>query len=148
MARNGLETKNINKVRLPLPYSKEEFYEAFYCKYPDSPNVKLETFFKCNENTPITCQFSYHISALLNSNGLINIIGGYQMPESILRLPEVQARTGLSRSTIYARVGDKTFPKPISLGERAIGFVESEVEGWIQSRIIKSRGQVENLDAQ
>ncbi len=70
------------------------------------------------------------------------------MPESILRLPEVQARTGLSRSTIYARVGDKTFPKPISLGERAIGFVESEVEGWIQSRIIKSRGQVENLDAQ
>ena len=53
MVRNGLETKNINKVRLPLPYSKEEFYEAFYCKYPDSPNVKLETFFKCNENTPI-----------------------------------------------------------------------------------------------
>jgi prophage regulatory protein len=61
------------------------------------------------------------------------------MSESILRLPEVQARTGLSRSTIYERLKDHLFPKPISLGVRAIGFVESEIEAWIQSRITESR---------
>ncbi len=66
------------------------------------------------------------------------------MSESLLRLPEVQARVGLSRSTIYERLKNDppTFPKPVSLGgERAIGFVESEIESWIQSRITESREQ-------
>jgi len=63
------------------------------------------------------------------------------MSESIIRLPEVQARTGLSRSTIYDRLkSDPSFPRKISLGARAIGFVESEIEAWIQNRIAESRG--------
>ena len=59
------------------------------------------------------------------------------MHESILRLPKVMVRTGLSRSTIYARMNANppTFPAPVNLGERAVGWVESEVEEWIQARI-------------
>jgi prophage regulatory protein len=55
----------------------------------------------------------------------------------------VKARTGLSRSSIYLRVADGSFPRPISLGARAVGWVESEVEGWIASKILESR----NCDA-
>ena len=46
------------------------------------------------------------------------------MANSILRLPVVKARTGLSRSTIYQRVAEGDFPKPINLGARAVGWLE------------------------
>ena len=61
---------------------------------------------------------------------------------TILRLPEVMARTGLSGSTIYAKIADDSFdsfPHPISLGPRAVGWVAGEVEQWIQDRIDDSR---------
>jgi prophage regulatory protein len=54
--------------------------------------------------------------------------------EAILRLPQVKSRCGLSRSSIYARVKDGGFPAPISLGARAVGWLESEVAAWIESR--------------
>lgn len=62
------------------------------------------------------------------------------MSNVILRLPAVKARTGLSRSTIYLRVSDGSFPRPVSLGARAVGWIESDVEGWICRRIEQSRG--------
>ena len=58
---------------------------------------------------------------------------------SILRLPEVKKRTGLSRSTIYLRVAESKFPKPVSLGGRAVGWLEAEVQDWLQRRIDASR---------
>jgi prophage regulatory protein len=58
---------------------------------------------------------------------------------TILRRKQVEARTGLSRSTIYLRVSDGTFPKPVSLGARAVGWVESEISDWLASRIEASR---------
>ena len=61
------------------------------------------------------------------------------MANTILRLPEVRSRTGLSRSTIYLRVSQATFPKPISLGGRAVGWVESEIETWVTHQIELSR---------
>jgi len=61
------------------------------------------------------------------------------MAAKILRLPTVKAVTGLSRSTIYLRVAQGSFPKPISLGSRAVGWVESEVSDWIAQRIQQSR---------
>ncbi len=61
------------------------------------------------------------------------------MMQKILRLPDVLARTGLSRSTIYLRLAEDNFPRPISLGARSIGFVESEVDDWISGRIQASR---------
>ena len=50
---------------------------------------------------------------------------------NILRRGRVQERTGLSRSTIYDRIKDGTFPKPIQLGPRSVGWVESEIEDWL-----------------
>ncbi len=61
------------------------------------------------------------------------------MTHTILRLPDVKARTGLSRSTIYLRVSEEAFPSPVSLGGRAIGWVESEINDWIVEQIETSR---------
>lgn len=61
------------------------------------------------------------------------------MVTSILRLPAVKARTGLSRSTIYLRVSEGTFPTPVSLGGRAVGWVEDEIQTWLAERIAASR---------
>ena len=64
---------------------------------------------------------------------------GTNLPNRILRLPEVVARTGLSRSTIYVRLADGSFPRPVPLGARAVGWVEAEVDDWIQDRITERR---------
>ena len=61
------------------------------------------------------------------------------MALTILRLPEVKARTGLSRSTIYLKMAEGSFPEPISLGARSVGWIESEVDAWIARRIEQSR---------
>ena len=61
------------------------------------------------------------------------------MTHRILRLPEVMARTGLSRSTIYLRISQGTFPKPVNLGARAVGWIEEEIQGWLQLQIDSSR---------
>ena len=61
------------------------------------------------------------------------------MAYTILRLPAVKIRTGLSRSTIYLRVAEGTFPKPISLGARAVAWIDAEVDEWIAERIALSR---------
>ena len=52
----------------------------------------------------------------------------------ILRCPEVLARVGVSRSTIYLWVSKGRFPKPIQLGERATGWLESTVTEWIERK--------------
>ncbi len=57
------------------------------------------------------------------------------MTSVILRLPDVKHRTGLSRSSIYLRVSQNAFPKPISLGGQAVGWVENEIEDWLSQRI-------------
>jgi prophage regulatory protein len=57
------------------------------------------------------------------------------MAHTILRLPAVRARTGLSRSTIYLRILEGNFPRPISLGVRAVGWVESEIDDWLDQQI-------------
>lgn len=59
--------------------------------------------------------------------------------QRILRLPTVKARTGLSRSTIYLRIAEGRFPKPISLGDRAVGWIEAEVNDWLTQQIEASR---------
>lgn len=61
------------------------------------------------------------------------------MVTSILRLPTVKARTGLSRSTIYLRIAEGSFPQPVSLGARAVGWVEAEVNEWLARCIEASR---------
>ena len=58
---------------------------------------------------------------------------------SILRRKQVEARTGLSRSTIYANIKAGTFPAPIPLGAKAVGWLDSDVNSWIVEQINKGR---------
>jgi prophage regulatory protein len=56
------------------------------------------------------------------------------MSEKILRMPSVKERTGLSRSSIYLKVAEGSFPPPVSLGgARAVGWFESQVDLWLAS---------------
>lgn len=71
-----------------------------------------------------------------------NAYGGANMATSILRLPTVKVRTGLSRSTIYLRIAAGQFPRPISLGGRTVGWLESDVDDWLNQRIEDSRQAV------
>ncbi len=65
------------------------------------------------------------------------------MSNILLRLPAVKARTGLSRSTIYLRISRGQFPKQVTLGgERAVGWLESEIDSYIESFIEESRRDV------
>ncbi|OGT76837.1 MAG: hypothetical protein A2W76_05300 [Gammaproteobacteria bacterium RIFCSPLOWO2_12_47_11] len=59
--------------------------------------------------------------------------------ESIIRLPDVRKRTGLSRSEIYRRESIGQFPKRISIGVRSVGWVESEITVFVKERIQQSR---------
>ncbi|MGR5069893.1 helix-turn-helix transcriptional regulator [Vibrio sp. PNB23_22_6] len=61
------------------------------------------------------------------------------MSNTIIRLPEVKQRTGLSRSTIYLRMSKGLFPKSISLGARAVGWLEADVEQWLGACIAASK---------
>lgn len=53
----------------------------------------------------------------------------------LIKLKEVIHRTALPRSTLYKYIAEGRFPKPVSLGERNVAWVESEVEEWILERI-------------
>lgn len=58
-----------------------------------------------------------------------------EQKQRFLRLEDVKARTGLSRSTIYLNMNNGLFPRHISLGLRCVGWLESEIDAWIDSRI-------------
>lgn len=57
----------------------------------------------------------------------------------IIRLSHVCQRTGLSGSAIYAKIANGSFPRNIKLGPRAAGWVEAEVDEWIEAQIQRSR---------
>ena len=57
----------------------------------------------------------------------------------IIKRPEVEIVTGLSRSSIYAKMEDGTFPKTIKLSKRSVGWLESEIQDWLNERISASR---------
>jgi prophage regulatory protein len=57
------------------------------------------------------------------------------MIRKILRLPQVEEVTGDSRSTIYKRISEGEFPKPVKLGAKSVGWVEEEVAAYNEARI-------------
>ncbi len=76
------------------------------------------------------------------------MVAQQQTAITILRRKQVEARTGLSRSTIYAKMRrnpqrpsdyDPTFPKPVSVGAKAVGWIEAEIDAWLIAQIEKSR---------
>lgn len=54
--------------------------------------------------------------------------------DRVIRRHEVENKTGLSRSTIYAMMAEGDFPKPIKLGKRAVGWREADIAKWLASR--------------
>ena len=56
------------------------------------------------------------------------------MADKLLRRPEVESRTGLSRSTIYGWMANGQFPQPVKLGARLVAWRESDVTAWLESR--------------
>ena len=54
--------------------------------------------------------------------------------ESVIRLPGVVERTGRSKASIYKGVAEKTFPAPLQLGPRAVGWRSSDIDAWIAAR--------------
>ena len=60
------------------------------------------------------------------------------MAKRIIRLPIVEERTGLSRSSIYAGIAAGTFPGQIPLGPRAVAWDEAEIDDWIEARIAEA----------
>jgi prophage regulatory protein len=76
-----------------------------------------------------------------------HITAPYQPKNRILRRPEVEALTGCSRSTLYARIAAGEFPKPVKLGgpnSRSVGWPESVVMDWIEARMADSGYDTDN----
>jgi prophage regulatory protein len=68
------------------------------------------------------------------------------MVQAILRLPAVQAESGASRSTIYLRIQQGLWPKPVKLGPRSVGWPVSEVAAINAARIAgKTDGEIRDL---
>jgi prophage regulatory protein len=61
------------------------------------------------------------------------------MSKKFIRLPEVKNKTGLSRSSIYLRMSNGEFPRSISLGSRAIAWLDADIEQWLDERIAASK---------
>lgn len=61
------------------------------------------------------------------------------MSKKFIRLPEVKNKTGLSRSSIYLRMSNGEFPRSISLGSRAIAWLDADIEHWLDERIAASK---------
>tara|TARA_R110000772_G_scaffold111529_1_gene215372 strand:+ start:3933 stop:4118 length:186 start_codon:yes stop_codon:yes gene_type:complete len=53
----------------------------------------------------------------------------------LIKLKEVMHMTSLARSTVYKYISDGVFPKPVSLGDRAVAWIEEEIESWIEDKI-------------
>jgi prophage regulatory protein len=86
--------------------------------------------------------------ALTLSTEKRNMAAQTQTPLKILRRREVEARIGLSRSTLYAKMKhnpkrpaefDPDFPRPVRLGEKAVGWIEHEIDAWLRGRVQQSR---------
>jgi prophage regulatory protein len=58
----------------------------------------------------------------------------------ILREPAVENKVGLKRSSIYEQMAAGTFPKPVQLGPKSVGWLESEIDQWIEKRAKLPRG--------
>lgn len=59
----------------------------------------------------------------------------------LLKRPEVEAKTGLSRSAIYAKIAAGIFPRPVNLGPKAVSWLSTEIDQWICDRVAERDGK-------
>lgn len=57
------------------------------------------------------------------------------MSNTILKLPQVKEATGKSRTSIYTAIKEGTFPAPVAIGARSVGWSSAAIEKWIDDRI-------------
>ncbi len=83
-----------------------------------------------------------HDAVVSNHNGVIQVQTNSekQNGERLLRLPDVEARTGLKKSALYAGMKAGTFPVCIKLGARAVAWSESDIADWIIAKIRGAKG--------
>jgi prophage regulatory protein len=90
------------------------------------------------------------MSGVSKSRGLENIKSAAAQPhttnECALRLPQVCKVTGLRRSMIYRMQAERRFPQRIKLTERAVGWLEREVQEWLAQRIENSRSKIQGSE--
>jgi len=55
--------------------------------------------------------------------------------KTIIRLPEVERRTGHPKGTIYALMSEGRFPRTVKIGNRAVGWIEDEIDRYVESKI-------------
>jgi prophage regulatory protein len=68
----------------------------------------------------------------------LNMANENTRAKRVIRLSEVKYRTGMARSTIYRRIAQGEFPKPIPLGScRIVGWLESEIDIWLDQKIFE-----------
>jgi prophage regulatory protein len=79
--------------------------------------------------------FDGNIGTSIDSHEVTTMSQPSQREPAFLRRKDVQIRTGLARSTIYLYVQQGSFPKPVTLGPRAVAWLESEVSAWITERV-------------
>ena len=65
----------------------------------------------------------------------------------LIRRKEVQAKTGLGASSIYAMMQQGTFPKAINISERRVAWIESDVDQWINERIASHKATIAAVGA-
>ena len=65
----------------------------------------------------------------------------------LIRRKEVQAKTGLGASSIYAMMQQGTFPKAINISERRVAWIESDIDKWIAERVANHRATNATLEA-
>lgn len=64
------------------------------------------------------------------------------MAQQILRMPDVMLKTGLKKSTIHLKIHRGEFPRSVALGPRAVGWLESEIDAWIDGQVRASRPEL------
>lgn len=67
--------------------------------------------------------------------------------QRLIRRKEVQAKTGLGASSIYAMMKQGKFPKAITLSERRVAWIESDVDQWISERIASHKASIAMMEA-
>ena len=98
-------------------------------------SLRAKTVGRCLRFTADTFAAICNDRLSINSHKETTMADANQPRHCILRRKQVEARTGLSRSTIYARIKAGTFPAPVSLGPRAVGWIENDVHCWLSDRI-------------
>jgi prophage regulatory protein len=133
--------KASHKVRTER-FAQEKLPESFFAKFAATKTMRAQLYEACmNPSKPNEAQpaQSAHGATPEAYDGPVTVTPS--RPEKLIRLPRVEDRTGLKKSSIYAGVKARTFPAPVRLGgARAVAWKESEIDRWIAERPT-ARGQ-------